>query len=609
MGTNGANGRETFDLVLIKPSHYDDDGYPIQWKRTYTPSNSLAALYGIAQIAVAKRILGPHVDIRLTVRDEVVSRIVVPAIAAGIRESGGRGLICLVGVQSNQYPRAVDLARACKREGLQVCIGGFHAAGSLAMLPEPQPEIKDAWAAGISIFSGEAEGHLEELIRDAWHGSLKPLYDYRTDLQNLDGAPTPFLPHDAVSHVYGLSSFDAGRGCPFECSFCTIINVQGRKSRHRSADDIESIIRANQAQGVFHFFITDDNFARNRNWEAIVDRLIDLRRQGMKMRLTIQVDTLCHRVPGFIEKCGQAGVERVFIGLETVAPDNLAAAKKRQNLITEYRTMLQAWKSIGVVTMCGYIIGFPHDTPARVKRDIELIKRELPVDMLEFFILTPLPGSEDHQILHRKGIAMDPDLNNYDTEHVTTAHPVMTADEWRAAYRDAWLSYYEPAHVETLVRRAVACGIPAAKITAAVLRFFGSVTVEGVHPLQAGFLRRKYRTDRRPTLQRESPLVFYPRYAWETLSKQARLYFMARRFAAIRRRVESDPAAKSYRDLALTPVTEAETETLELYSATESAKQAVEKAKRKRGHALPVAAVPVGAAGFAASTAEAQAES
>src|SRR6202043_4160173 len=73
------------------------------------------------------------------------------------------------------------------------------------------------------------------------------------------------------------SSFDAGRGCPFQCSFCTIINVQGRISRYRSADDVETIVRANAAQGVTRFFVTDDNFARNRNWEAILDRLIELR--------------------------------------------------------------------------------------------------------------------------------------------------------------------------------------------------------------------------------------------------------------------------------------------------------------------------------------------
>ena len=54
---------------------------------------------------------------------------------------------------------------------------------------------------------------------------------------------------------------DAGRGCPFQCSFCTIINVQGRKSRYRSADDVEVIVRANYAQGINHYFVTDDNFA------------------------------------------------------------------------------------------------------------------------------------------------------------------------------------------------------------------------------------------------------------------------------------------------------------------------------------------------------------
>jgi len=75
----------------------------------------------------------------------------------------------------------------------------------------------------------------------------------------------------------GVTSFDAGRGCPYQCSFCTIINVQGRKSRRRSPDDVEKIVRANIAQGARSFFITDDNFARNKDWEAILDRLIYLR--------------------------------------------------------------------------------------------------------------------------------------------------------------------------------------------------------------------------------------------------------------------------------------------------------------------------------------------
>ena len=111
---------------------------------------------------------------------------------------------------------------------------------------------------------------------------------------------------------------------------------------------------------------------------------------------------------------------RVFIGLENINPDNLKAAKKPQNKITEYRKMLLAWKAQGIFTYAGYILGLPADTPESIRRDIEIIQRELPLDILEWFILTPLPGSEDHQVLWRKGVDMDPDLNNYDFEHVVT---------------------------------------------------------------------------------------------------------------------------------------------------------------------------------------------
>jgi radical SAM superfamily enzyme YgiQ (UPF0313 family) len=575
--------RSVFELFLIKPSHYDDDGYVIQWIGTHIPSNTLAVLYGLAMEADRRQALGAGVELRITVLDETKSRVRPKAIVRAIRRAGGRGLVALVGVQSNQFPRALDLARPLREAGLPVCIGGFHAAGTLAMLPEPPPEVKEAWALGISIFAGEAEGQFDALLRDARDANLKPLYNRMSDLPDLEGAPTPFLPRGALRNQVSLrGSFDCGRGCPFQCSFCTIINVQGRKSRHRSADDIERLIRENHAHGIHRFFITDDNLARNRNWEPIFDRLIALREEGLKVKLIIQVDTLCHRIPGFIEKAARAGVNRAFIGLENINPDNLTAAKKKQNRITEYRTMLQAWKAAGVMTYCGYIIGFPNDTPERLRRDLAIIKRELPVDLLEFFYLTPLPGSEDHQTLHRKGVAMDPDLNNYDTEHVTTAHPLMSADEWRAAYDEAWRSFYEPAHVETLMRRAVACGMSPRKIVKVALWFWGAISIEGVHPLQAGVFRRKYRRDRRPGLPVEAPHVFYPRYAREIVSKHARLLGLILQYGWFCFRIERDPRAAEYTDLSLSPVTEHETEDLEMFTATESAKQAVAKAGRLR---------------------------
>ena len=96
-------------------------------------------------------------------------------------------------------------------------------------------------------------------------------------------------------------------------------------------------------------------------------------------------------------------MRRVFIGLENINPDNLIAAKKRQNKITEYREMLQKWREHGAITYAGYILGFPGDTKESILRDIEIIKRELPLDILEFFFLTPLPGSEDHKVLWTEG--------------------------------------------------------------------------------------------------------------------------------------------------------------------------------------------------------------
>ena len=119
----------------------------------------------------------------------------------------------------------------------------------------------------------------------------------------------------------------------------------------------------------------------------------------------MQVDTLCHRIPGFIEKAARAGCNAVFIGLENINPQSLMGAKKRQNKITEYRDMLQAWRA-----RQGHDLGrlhprLSHDTPEAIARDIDIIQRELPIDILEFFILTPLPGSQDHKVLHLKGHA------------------------------------------------------------------------------------------------------------------------------------------------------------------------------------------------------------
>ena len=566
-----------FQLVLIKPSHYDDDGYVIRWWRAMIPSNSLAAIYGIAGDCAERHVLGPGVAITTDAIDETHTRVKVPALLARFRRHGNFGLVALIGVQSNQYPRALDIARPFRRVGIPVVIGGFHVSGCLSMLDGHAVDLAACRDMGIAMFAGEAEGRFDAVLRDAAAGQLATTYAFLKDLPRIEGAPVPFLPKQYVVRTIGNnSSFDAGRGCPYQCSFCTIINVQGRKSRYRSADDVECLVRINWTQGVHKFFITDDNFARNKEWEAIFDRLIELReRDGIPLALMIQLDTLCHKLPNFVEKAKRAGVTRVFIGLENINPDNLAAAKKRQNKITEYRKMLLAWKGQGILTLAGYILGFPADTAETIQRDIAIIQKELPIDILEFFCLTPLPGSEDHQILWKAGVAMDSDLNKYDLEHVCTAHPIMGQREWQAAYREAWSLYYTPTHMKTLLRRAAATGVPLGSLVRLLARFALTDPLENVHPLQSGILRLKHPSERRPDLPRERLWVFWPRFMWHTLRTHAISAHMVMRLLLWKRAITRDPDARSYTDLALTPVRDDADVTLDLLTKTKGARAAV----------------------------------
>jgi len=572
--------KRRFCLVLVKPSHYDEAGYVIQWMRSPIPSNSLASLYGLAKDCAGRHVLGEETEIDIHAFDETNTRIRADRIARMI-ETAGSGMVMLTGVQSNQFPRALDIAQPLRARGIQVGIGGFHVSGVLSMLAGVDADLDRARAMGLSLFAGEAEGRLDEVLRDAAAGRLKPLYNFMNDLPNIQGTPIPLMAAERAQRTAGsVTSFDAGRGCPYQCSFCTIINVQGRVSRRRSPDDIEQIVRVNYAQGLRSFFITDDNFARNKDWEAILDRLIHLRQvEQLNIGFIIQVDTLCHKLPNFIEKCALAGVRRVFIGLENINPDNLLGAKKRQNKITEYRAMLLAWKKARVITYAGYILGFPHDTVESIMRDIDVIKQELPVDLLEFFYLTPLPGSEDHLKLHRAGVPLDPDLNKYDLNHACTAHARMSKADWESAYRLAWERYYTTEHIETVLKRVAAAGANASNALFLITWFKGSIDFEQIHPLESGFLRLKYRRDRRPSFAREPVWRFYPAYWTQTAVKLTRWIGLYLRLRRIYLRIKRDPQRFDYTDAALGQVVEGDIETPQLLG-TEAARAYVGNRQR-----------------------------
>ncbi|MCP3678468.1 MAG: hypothetical protein GY721_13050 [Deltaproteobacteria bacterium] len=176
------------------------------------------------------------------------------------------------------------------------------------------------------------------------------------------------------------------------------------------------------------------------------------------------------------------------------------------------------------------------------------------MERLEFSVMTPLPGSQDHKEMSLNGEYMDPDLNKYDLYHVTTRHPKMSETEFQNAYRQAWTDYYSEENIITYLKRARAGGVSMGKILGSTVVYYLIATLEDIHPLEAGVIRRKYRKDRRPGLPIESPFVFYSKYAWTLLYKYGSALLTLWKFSRVRKSLDADPKTKNYTDRAIMEV-------------------------------------------------------
>jgi radical SAM superfamily enzyme YgiQ (UPF0313 family) len=499
--SKAAAAARRINMFLIKPSNYDDDGYVVTHFRGVLPSNTLSCLAALTEDVLKNKLLGEGLDIRLHLLDETVQKIPVKKICRTARRSNAQTIVCLVGVQSNQFPRASDLARQFRAGNCTVLIGGFHVSGYLAMLPQIPPEIQELMDAGVSIVKGEVEETWAGILRDALEGNLKPLYDFVDDKPDLYNKPIPLIDTRLLKRFMAsnFGTIDCGRGCPFNCSFCTIINVQGRKMRVRSAECIATAIRENWHRSkVDFYFFTDDNFARNLHWEKIFDALIELReKEKINLRFMMQVDVLSYKIKNFVEKARRAGCTQVFIGMESINPESLKDAAKAQNQAADYGNLIEAWHQVEIATHVGYILGFPHDSPESVRRDLQRLMHEIRVEQASFFLLTPLPGSRDHQEMAQRGDYMDSDYNKFDSIHETMRYPHFpTPGSLKAMYFEAWETFYSFENMKRILLRA------SPRNYWNILRNFiwykNAALIERRHPMMGGFFRLKNRGTIRP---------------------------------------------------------------------------------------------------------------
>ncbi len=498
--------RKRLTVVLIRPSKYDDEGYVIRHFRGVLPSNTLACLYSLTEDLKRHSTLGPNIEIKTRIIDDTVQRIPFSRIIRSNRLPRNRTVVALVGVQSNQFPRAADLARRFRAAGLQVLIGGFHVSGVMALFSEIRPEIRELLDLGVTVVKGEVEETWGDILTDALNDRLRPIYDFLNRKPDLYDKPVPMICRSYLKRFItsNYGTIDCGRGCPYNCSFCTIINVQGHRVRFRAADGLASAIRDNyRRHGINYYFFTDDNFSRNPCWRDVFAMLARLRaEEGIPISFMIQVDTQSWKIPDFVGLASRAGCTQVFIGMESINPNNLRVAGKAQNKVKEYREMVAAWHGAKIATHIAYIIGFPFDTPESVKEDVDRLKRELGVEQASFFMLTPLPGSQDHARMVHAGEYVHPDLNAYDSFHETTRHPNFAPGAWYAAYREAWRNFYSFDYMRDVLAKAHPENYW--NILRNFIWYRNSVDIECGHPMIHGFFRIKDRTDRRPGFAVES---------------------------------------------------------------------------------------------------------
>ncbi len=507
-----AGGVRELDITLIRPTNYTDDGYPIQMRVGVIRSNTLTQMGTLVRDIVSYPFFsGVKLNIRLI--DEAIQRVPVREIVRRSGMSGVRTIVMLVGVQTNQFPRAQDIAAWFLPHRIPVMIGGFHVSGMLAMIGLTS-SLRDAMSKGIILVAGEVEGErLPGIVQDVIEGRQEPLYNFLTPTPDLAQIPTPRLRKSELKGFASpYSTIDTGRGCVFACEFCTIINVQGRTMRCREPAQVIEFVRRNfHEAGIIHSFFTDDNIARNPRWRELFEGLILLREEEhIPFTFMMQSDLAARKIPpgDFFTTAARAGCNQVFFGVESVNRDNLRSQGKFQNQVAEYRDLASHLHSLGIACHAGYILGLPFDTPESVTRDVAELQR-IGFDSASFYILSPLPGSRDHQRWWQERRWMDPDFNTYDSAHVAVAPERMSRDDLMETYRKAWDQFYSVEHMVNVLKEWGHDWSTYWNRLFFFAAYLYASRIEGLHPMNCGFWTVRHQDDRRSGFPREGLLKFW----------------------------------------------------------------------------------------------------
>ncbi len=505
-------GFQELEVTLIRPTNYTDDGYPIKTRIGVIRSNTLTQIGTLVDDLVNSPFF-KGVSLKIRKIDEAIEWVPVKDIVHHSKVPGVKSIVMLVGVQSNQYPRALDLASKFLPHGIPVLIGGFHVSGMLAMIGLTA-DLRTAMSMGITLVAGEVEGgRLPTVVEDVLKGRAEPLYNFLNPTPDLLNVPIPRITKDEFENFASrFTTIDTGRGCVFNCDFCTIINVQGRTMRYRDPKQVVEFIRQSYCEaGVSHSFFTDDNTARNPRWRELFTELIRIREEEkIPFTFMMQSDLAARKMPGgdFFELAARAGCNQVFFGVESVNRENLRSQGKFQNQVAEYKDLIDHCHSLGITCHAGYILGLPFDTMASLKQDVAELQRMM-FDSASFYILSPLPGSRDHQRWWRERRWMHEDFNAYDSAHVAVKPERMSRDELMEAYHNAWEQFYSTEHMVNVLKLWRGDRHYYRERLSFFMWYLYASRIERLHPMNCGFWTVRRRNDRRASLPQEAFVPFW----------------------------------------------------------------------------------------------------
>lgn len=321
-------------------------------------------------------------------------------------------------------PRAYEIAREFRARGKIVIGGGYHPT----LWPAEAAEYFDA------IVAGDAEGAWPQVLRDIEAGRLRKTYREEPVAPVLE-TPVPrreLLAHTA-RHYVTVNAVQTGRGCRHGCRYCSVAAFHQQRHRRRPLADVLGELRTLPRD----FMFVDDNLMADREYAVRLFRAMAPFRKRWVGQCSIEIAN----DPELLRHARRAGCRGLFIGIETVSAENLAAMGKAFNDSARYRERIATIRRAGIGVVAGMIVGLDQDDAGVFERTLRFLK-SAGIDALQLNILTPLPGTPLFAEMERAGRATDRDWSHYDFRHVVFRPAAMNAEELQAGSDWLYAQFY-----------------------------------------------------------------------------------------------------------------------------------------------------------------------